>query len=213
MFDLDGTLVDTVDARVKAWMIAFAEENVPAEDAAIASLIGSDGKRLAREVGRLANEFVNEQRADRIDARAGALYSELCPEPKALPGVTELLDGLDRAGVKWVIGTSSRRAQIGPSIRALGRPDVLMIVDGGQVRRAKPDPELMYVAARSLGVEPGNCWCVGDSVWDVYAGNAAGMTTVAVVAGSATTKDALQRAGATIVVSTLTDLVPIFGAP
>lgn len=79
VFDLDGTVVNAVDAQVKAWMIALAEEDVSAEDAVIASLIGSDGRRIAREVGRLASKSMDDQRAERIDARAGALYSDSAP--------------------------------------------------------------------------------------------------------------------------------------
>ncbi len=211
ILDLDGTLVDTVGTRIEAWLRTFAEEGIPADAAFVANLIGSDGRRLAREGGQAAGVAVNEARAERIDARSGAIYSQLNTDPRPLPGVVDFLDALDTAAIPWAIGTSSRREQVGRSVAALGRTRPIVIVDGTTVQLAKPNPALLLAAASALETAPALCWCVGDSRWDIQAALAARMPAVVVAAGSALSPDQLRAAGATLVVDTMADLIPYLG--
>jgi HAD superfamily hydrolase (TIGR01509 family) len=211
VLDLDGTLVDTVGTRIEAWLRTFAEEGVQADRQLVTELIGSDGKHLARTVCESAGAELDDERAERIDARSGAIYSELNTHPQPLPGVGEFLAALDAAGIRWAIGTSSRREQVGRSVEALHLDHQPTIVDGSAVSRAKPHPDLLLAAARALGVDPADCWCVGDSTWDMQAASAAGMAGIAVLAGSAVTWDVLRASGAVEVVQTLADLIPFVG--
>ena len=89
---------------------------------------------------------------------------------------------------------------------ALELPEQPTIVDGSQVQRAKPAPDLLLRAAERLGAAPGDCWAVGDSTWDIRASRAAGMAAIAVTVGSAVGGDVLREAGASLVVGTLDDL-------
>src|SRR5712691_11779282 len=84
LFDLDGTLVDTVETRIRAWLAVFAEEGIPAARDQVAALIGSDGRRLAREVADAAGLELEPGRDESIDARAGELYQVLNPAPRPL---------------------------------------------------------------------------------------------------------------------------------
>lgn len=211
ILDLDGTLVDTVGTRIEAWIQTFAEFRIPAERDFVAGLIGSDGKHLAREVAHAASVPMDEALAERIDVRSGEIYSGLNTNPGRLPGVREFLDALEARGVAWAIATSSRREQVGRSIEALMRPSQPRIVDGSSVRHAKPAPDLLLAAASELDVSPEHCWCVGDSTWDMRAAVAAGMTPVAVLAGSVASPEALTAAGAAVNVQTLDALIPAFG--
>lgn len=208
VLDLDGTLVDSVGARIEAWLRTFAEEGIPADRAFVESLIGSDGRQLARQVAQKAGVALDEERTERIDVRSGAIYSQLNANPRPLPGVATFLDALDEASIPWAIGTSSRREHAGPSVAALGRTRPILIVDGTAVQRAKPHPDLLLAAASALETHHTGCWCVGDSKWDVQAAAAAGMPSVAVTAGSVLTADQLRDAGADLVVSTMDELVP-----
>jgi HAD superfamily hydrolase (TIGR01509 family) len=208
LLDLDGTLVDTVGTRIEAWLRTFAEFEIPAERDGVASLIGSDGKHLAREIGARAGRQVDDALAEAIDHRSGEVYSGLNLEPRPLPGASEFLDAVEAAGIPWAIATSSRRAQVGRSVAALGRSAEPRIVDGSAVENAKPAPDLLFAAARELGVQAEACWCIGDSTWDMRAATAAGMTPIAVLAGSAVTPDELRAAGAAECVPRLDDLIP-----
>jgi HAD superfamily hydrolase (TIGR01509 family) len=212
LFDLDGTLVDTVPTRIEAWSRALAEARLPFERSALGRLIGSDGTFVVREFSRAAGIDVDESRADAIDHRSGEIYDGLNTDPRPLPGVGELLAAIRAADLPWAIATSSRAAQVGRSVRALGLDRKPTIVDGSSVAHAKPAPDLMLKAASTLGIEPGDCWYIGDSIWDMRAGIAAGMTTVGVTAGAAVSESELRDAGARLVVATALDVVPLLHA-
>ena len=206
IFDLDGTLVDTVPARIVAWDAVFAEAGIPATRDQLAPLIGIDGRRLAHEVAAAAGAPLDADAAERVDARAGRLFDEANRDPRPLPGATAALHRVDRAGVRWAIATSSRPEQVTASVEALRLDRAPRIVDGSRVAHAKPAPDLLLLAARELGVPPEATWYVGDSTWDMEAAAAAGMRGVAVLAGAAVGADQLHEAGASVVLETLDDL-------
>lgn len=208
VLDLDGTLVDTVGTRIGAWLQTFEEEGIPAERATVAELIGSDGRQLARIVAEAAGAEIDDERAERIDAHAGAIYSQLNVDPQPLPGVTDFLDALDERRIPWAIATSSRREQVGASVAALRRPQPPLITDGADVRLAKPNPDLLLAAAGALDVHPRSCWAVGDSTWDMVAAEAAGMVAIGLSAGSAVSPDQLRTAGAVLVLPNMARLIP-----
>jgi HAD superfamily hydrolase (TIGR01509 family) len=204
--DLDGTLVDTVPTRIRAWLRTFGEFGIAADRDHVASLIGSDGKWLAEQVASRAGRQLSAPETETIDSRAGEIYGELNTEPLVLPGVLVFTAALTAADIPWAIATSSRPEQISHSVAALGLPELPVIVDGMQVSRAKPAPDLLLAAAEALGMRPDACWCVGDSRWDVQAATAARMVPVGVVTGSATREELLAD-GARVVVDRLDELV------
>ena len=203
LFDLDGTLVDTVDRRIDAWEQALTEVGLPVGRERLSGLIGLDGRRLASEVAALHGHPIDGDRAELIDHRSGEIYEALNVAPAPLPGVGRLVAALERRGVGWAIATSSRAAQVATSVAALGLDREPMIVDASHVEHAKPEPDLLLYAARQLGVEPTSCWYIGDSTWDMVAAVAAGMLAIGVTAGSAVDAAALAGAGAAAVVQTL----------
>lgn len=207
IFDLDGTLVDTVGARIAGWSDVFDEEGIPATRSQIEPMIGMDGRRLAIEVARAAGIELDGDRAETVDRRAGARFDAHNHHPRALPGARECLARLDAAGVTWAIATSSRAEQVTASVAALALDHEPRIVDGSAVAHAKPAPDLLLLAARELDVAPGATWYVGDSTWDMRAAVAAGMRAIGVVAGAAVDARALSDAGADVVLDALDDLV------
>ena len=206
LFDLDGTLVDTVERRIAAWQDALAEAGYPTSRAQLAPLIGLDGRRLAREVAAVAGRPIDEARSEEIDRRSGERYEELNRNPRPLPGVRRLVDGLEVRGIPWAIATSSRKDQVGTSVAALGLSREPRITDASHVEHAKPEPDLLLLAARELGVEPATCWYVGDSTWDMVSAVAAGMIAIGVTVGSAVDAAALAGAGASAVVGSLDEV-------
>lgn len=205
IFDLDGTLVDTVETRITAWLRVFEEEGIPASRAAIAPLIGSDGKLLTRRIARAAGIDLDDAQVEAIDKRCGEIFDQLNTEPRPLTGLREALAWIDELGVAWSIATSSRREQVTRSVRALRLRKDPTIVDGSHVARAKPAPDLLLEAARVLGVPAGKCWYVGDSTWDMRAAAAAGMVPIGVPTGSADSPE-LRAAGAAAVIGSLAEL-------
>ena len=209
IFDLDGTLVDTVSARIEGWVEALAAAGIGAAPERIAPMIGMDGKRLAREVAGSVGRTLPEFEVEAIDKAAGAAFDRLNRAPRPLPGVTELLAAVGATGLPWVIATSSRAEQVSVSVASLRLAAPPVIVDGSHVQHAKPAPDLLLLAASRLGVQPGSCWAVGDSTWDMRAAVAGGIVAVGVTAGSAVTAEALVDAGASVVVDTLTELAAL----
>lgn len=205
IFDLDGTLVDTVETRIAAWLAVFEEFDLPATREQLAPLIGLDGRRLAREVAALARRPVDDD-GEAIDKRSGEIYASLNHAPRPLPGVRELVDAIEDRRIKWSIATSSRKDQVATSVDALGLAYEPSIVDASHVEHAKPEPDLLLRAAEELDVEPARAWYVGDSTWDMVAAVAAGMIPIAVTAGAAASTDALRGAGAAVVVERLDEI-------
>jgi HAD superfamily hydrolase (TIGR01509 family) len=211
LFDLDGTLVDTANTRIKAWLQALAAAGLATTPERLAPLIGLDGKRLAREIAALSGVVLDDERADAIDKQSGEIYERLNQSPQPLAGVRELVRAIEAHDLRWAIATSSRKAQVATSVAALGLDEEPMIVDASRVQHAKPEPELLLVAAKQLGVQPARCWYVGDSIWDIAAAIAAGMVAIGVTAGSVVDGPALRGAGAAAVVESLVELAEWLG--
>ena len=195
IFDLDGTLVDTVYAHVFAWQRALAERGMAIDGWRIHRRIGMSGGLFTRAVGRELGRTLGEDEAHALQDRHGALFREMLPERHPLPGAPELLAALRAAGVVPGIATSGRRPEIDRSLEALGVGEGTVVIDRGHVRRAKPAPDLFLACQQALGVDPGDCYVVGDAVWDLLAARRAGMLSVGLLSGGYGS-DELLAAGA-----------------
>ena len=209
LFDLDGTLVDTVERRIQGWQEAMAAVGLHVTRADLAPLIGIDGRRLAREVAQAAGRTLSDDEVEELDRNAGEIFARLNVVAIPLPGFAELVTALEAAGAVWAIATSSRREQVAASVAALGLAEEPRIVDASHVQHAKPAPDLLLLAAEQLDVPPAACWYIGDSTWDMLAAVAAGMTGIGVTAGAAVDAAALRAAGATLVVTDLAALAAL----
>jgi HAD superfamily hydrolase (TIGR01509 family) len=195
IFDLDGTLVDTVYAHVFAWQRALAEEGMPIDGWRIHRRIGMSGglfiKALDRELGR----SLSHEEAERLRENHAKAYLPLWDQIRPLPGARELLTALTAMGVPWAIATSgSVRTASGP-LALLDIPADIPVVTRDQVAYAKPNPDLFLAAAQRLGVPPGDCFVVGDSIWDLLAAQRAGSLGIGLLSGGYGS-DELVRAGA-----------------
>jgi HAD superfamily hydrolase (TIGR01509 family) len=195
IFDLDGTLVDTVYAHVFAWQRALAEAEMPIEGWKIHRRIGMSGGLFTRAVAREVGRPLTSEEAEAIQKRHGELYRELLPERRPLPGAVELLSELRSGGVAHGIATSGRRPEIDASLEALGVGSETVVVERGDVGRAKPEPDLFLACSERLGVPAEECYVVGDAVWDLLAARRARMLSVGLLSGGYG-EDELTRAGA-----------------
>jgi HAD superfamily hydrolase (TIGR01509 family) len=195
IFDLDGTLVDTVYAHVFAWQRALAEAGLPIEGWRIHRRIGMSGGLFTRGVAREVGRPLTGAEVEAIQARHGELFRELLPERRPLPEAVELLAELREVGVTYGIATSGRRPEIDDSLEALRLGPDTVVVERGAVERAKPEPDLFLACAAQLGVPPEECYVVGDAIWDLLAARRARMLSIGLLSGGYG-DDELTRAGA-----------------
>ena len=195
IFDLDGTLVDTVYPHVYAWQRALTEAGMPIDGWRIHRRIGMSGGLFTRAVGREIGRALDNDEAEALQRRHGEIFRELEPDRRALPGASALLGRLRAEGVPHGIATSGRRPEIDASLQAIGAPDDMVVVARGDVARAKPEPDLFLACAERLGVAPEDCYVVGDAVWDLLAARRARMLSVGVLTGGYGQSE-LETAGA-----------------
>jgi HAD superfamily hydrolase (TIGR01509 family) len=195
LFDLDGTLIDSVYQNVIAWRNALARLDIDLSVWRIHRRIGMSGglfvSALLRETGRL----LSDQEIDSLMADHAAEYMAQLGSVKALPGARDLLAALTDQGVPWAIATSGRAAVARLALPLLGLPDDAPMVTRDMVRHAKPDPDLFLAAAALIGVDPEAAWVVGDSVWDMLAARRARALGIGLLSGGYG-REELERAGA-----------------
>jgi HAD superfamily hydrolase (TIGR01509 family) len=195
LFDLDGTLIDSVYQHVVAWRAALTSIGIDLSVWRIHRRIGMSGglfvQALLRETGRTLSAADIEQ----LQLTHAAEYRRQIGEVTALPGARELLAALTDAGIKWAIATSGYAATARPALELLGLPENTPMVTRDLVRHAKPDPDLFLAAAALLEVEPRHAMVVGDSVWDLLAARRAGALGVGLQSGGYG-REELERAGA-----------------
>jgi HAD superfamily hydrolase (TIGR01509 family) len=206
LFDLDGTLVDSVYQHVLAWRQALEAMGIELSVWRIHRRIGMSGglflKALDREVGRTLSTDEAEQLRQSHAKRFLALWDQVRP----LPGARELLTTLTAMRVPWAIATSGSQATAKGPLSMLGIPEGVPIVTRDQVAYAKPNPDLFLAAAERLGVPPGDCFVVGDSIWDLLAAQRAGALGVGLLSGGYGQEE-LERAGAYRVYADPADLL------
>jgi HAD superfamily hydrolase (TIGR01549 family) len=183
LFDLDGTLVDSVYQHVLAWRAALEDVGIDLSVWRIHRRIGMSGGLFINALLRETEAGVTDEQITRIRTLHASAYSELAGQVRPLPGARELLATLTAAGVPWAIATSGRWETAGPVIGTLGIPEGVPIVTRDQVLHAKPDPDLFMTAAERLGVNIEHSIVVGDSIWDLLAARRARALGVGLLAG------------------------------
>ncbi len=169
LFDLDGTLVDSVYEHVLAWKQALDAEGLELSIWRIHRKIGMSGGLFTNQLSRETGVELDEARLARLSAAHATAYRAL-GTIRPLPGARELLDHLTRRGIAWAIATSGRMETAAVNLAALGvDPEKSVVVTRDQVAHAKPDPDLFLAAAARLGAPIETAYVVGDSIWDMLA--------------------------------------------
>jgi len=195
LFDLDGTLIDSVYQNVIAWRNALAKLDIDLSVWRIHRRIGMSGglfvSALLRETGRA----LSKQDIDALQQDHAAQYLAQVDSVRPLPGAAELLAALTACGVPWAIATSGLRVMAERALPMLGLSSDAPMVTRDMVRHAKPDPDLFLAAAALVGADPSNAMVVGDSVWDLLAARRAGALGIGLLSGGYG-REELERAGA-----------------
>jgi len=195
LFDLDGTLVDSVYQHVIAWQQALERVGIELSVWRIHRRIGMSGglliHALLRETGRQFGTDVHRQLHE-VHARE---YARFASQIRPLPGARDLLARLDALAVPWAIATSGRAEGAAVALRSLDVPSHVPVVTREDVAHAKPDPDLFLEAARRLDVDITEAVVVGDSVWDLLAARRARALGVGLLSGG-NGREELAGAGA-----------------
>jgi HAD superfamily hydrolase (TIGR01549 family) len=206
LFDLDGTLVDSVYQHVLAWREALEAGGIQLAVWRIHRQIGMSGglfvNALARETGRT----LSTEEAERIHEVHTEAFKRYSSQVRPLPGAEELLNYLTEVGVPWAIATSGRIESARLSLRLLGIGEDVPIITRDLVRHAKPDPDLFLAAAEKLGIATSDSVVVGDSIWDLLAARRARALGVGLLSGG-DGREELERAGAYRVYNDPADLL------
>ena len=195
LFDLDGTLVDSVYQHVLAWREALETAGLELAVWRIHRRIGMSGGLFVNALMRETGRHLTAKEATRLQELHAHAYARQVSQVRPLPGARELLTHLTRLRVPWAIATSGRLESARPALDTLELAPDVPIVTRDQVTHAKPDPDLFLAAAERLGVSIEDAVVVGDSVWDLLAARRARALGVGLLSGGYG-QDELERAGA-----------------
>ena len=195
LFDLDGTLVDSVYNHVRAWHLALREEGIELSVWRIHRKIGMSGGLFTHQLLRELGRPIDNATIKRLRARHAELYVSLASEIVPLPGAVELLKKLTELELPWAIATSGRMETAKQNLRSLGVGEHAVVVTRDQVKYAKPDPDLFVEAAERLGATAQGSYVIGDSIWDMIAAARCGALGIGLLSGGYG-RDELERAGA-----------------
>ena len=195
LFDLDGTLVDSVYQHVLAWRDALDRAGIDLSVWRIHRKVGMSGGLFANALLRETGSEVTAEQATELRRLHAVAYATFADDVRPLPGARDLLARLTMAGVPWAIATSGYRDSAGPALELLELPPKVPVITRDLVERAKPDPDLFLAAADALGVAAETCVVVGDSVWDLLAARRARALGIGLLSGGYG-REELERAGA-----------------
>ncbi|HET7338404.1 MAG TPA: HAD family hydrolase [Candidatus Dormibacteraeota bacterium] len=195
LFDLDGTLIDSVYQHVLAWKEALESAGIPLSVWRIHRRIGMSGGLFLRALVRETGREMSAAEADRLRDLHEQGYARRISEVRPLPGAQGLMDELTRIGVPWAIATSSSESTARTSLALLKVPKGVPVITRDQVEYAKPNPDLFIAAAAALDKPIGECFVVGDSVWDQLAAQRAHALGIGVLSGGYG-REELESAGA-----------------
>ena len=207
LFDLDGTLVDSVYQHVLAWKEALDAEGIELAVWRIHRKIGMSGGLFTHILLRETGIEITPGRVQRLSDAHAAAFVRMAGSVRPLPGARELLAYLDTERMPWAIATSGRMETAAHNLAALGvDPAKVPVVTRDQVRHAKPDPDLFLTAAERLGVDIRHALVLGDSIWDMIAAQRARALGVGLLSGGYGEEE-LARAGAFRVYADPADLL------
>lgn len=196
IFDLDGTLTDSVYQNVSAWKEALDSENIPLAMWRIHRKIGMSGGLMLKTLSRETGLDISAAQAQRLSEKHALAYQALQSQIVALPGAVELLTTLTNEQTQWCIATSGGMETAKINLKALGLDSQdINIVTRDDVKYGKPDPDLFLAAAQKMDVPIERCLVIGDAIWDMLAARRCKATGIGLLSGGYDTGE-LERAGA-----------------
>jgi len=203
ILDIDGTLVDTNYHHAIAWYRAFRQHGIVLPIWRIHRHIGMGGDQL---IGALTDERFEERDGDSIRSAEKVLYMELIGEVRPMEDSRELLEDLKRRGHTVVLASSAKADEVEHYLDLL---DARTIADAwtssADVKKTKPEPDLVHSALKKARAGPQDAVMVGDTTWDVQAAKRADVPTIAVRTGGFGAEE-LEDSGAAAVFESVAEL-------
>jgi beta-phosphoglucomutase len=180
IFDMDGVLVDSYHAHLKAWQRLGEELGRPVTEEAF---IPTFGRRNPEIFTHLWGEDFSADQVGRWGDWKEVAYRRIITERfPAMDGAAELIDALAAAGLALAIGSSGPLENVEAALAGLGRAEAFQaVVSRDDVTRGKPDPEVFLKTAEKLRIEPRRCAVVEDALVGLEAARQAGMAPIALV--------------------------------
>lgn len=194
IFDIDGTLVDTVDMHAKAWQRAFKDFGKDLEFQKVREQIGKGGDQLMPE---FLNEKEMKELGEQIEKRRGEIFkSEFMPKVKSFPKVRELAERIKQDGKKIVLASSATEEDVESLKKIINITDLIEAdTTSDDAEKSKPEPDIFIAALKKIGSPDINeCVVVGDTPYDAIAAGKINLRTIGVLCGGFPEQD-LREAG------------------
>jgi HAD superfamily hydrolase (TIGR01549 family) len=195
LFDLDGTLIDSVYEHVLAWAAALRSVDIVIPNWKIHRRIGMNGKSMVSQLLREPEVKRRTVKVEPLEEKHDAAFSKAVNDIRLLTGARELLRYLSKSGIRWAIATTGNRKQTTRLLRDVKVSSHTVVITGDDVIKAKPSPDVFVLAAKRLGVPIEDCIVVGDSPWDMLAAGRRRALGVGLLSGGYS-KGELEEAGA-----------------
>jgi HAD superfamily hydrolase (TIGR01509 family) len=206
LFDLDGTLIDSVYEHVTSWADALKSAGIVIPQWKIHRRVGMSGKSFLQELFREGVAGTKQVDLDELEQKHATLFSRTIPHLEPLPGTNELLQHLSRQKIRAAIATTGGRKATDALLKRIKLPVEFPVLTGDDVEKAKPSPDVFVAAAKRLRVAIEDCIIVGDSVWDLLAAGRKSALGVGLLSGGSGQAE-LEGAGAFRVYSDPADLL------
>ena len=206
IFDIDGTLLDSVDQHAEAWRIVFEQhgKNIPFQD--IRSQIGKGGDQLLPVF--FSKEEI-EDHGETMETERGKLFKKnFLPHVKPFPGVRPLFERMKRDGLRLALASSAKRDELKHYAKLLDIDDLIETgTSSDDAEKSKPHPDIFQAAVKKLGEVPVEALLViGDTPYDAEAAGKIGLKTVGFLCGGFPEGD-LRQAGIIVLYQDPADLL------
>jgi len=210
LFDVDGTLVDSVDLHARAWQEALRKFGKDVSVDEVRRQIGKGGDELMPVF--LSREELERDGEALERFRAEHWRGEYMPRVRPLPGAADLVRRAHRAGLRVALASSGKEDEVAHNRRLLGIDDLLHgATTSDDAERSKPHPDIFEAALARVHAAPERAVAVGDSPWDALAAGRAGVRTVGLLSGGFPEQD-LRDAGCVAIYAGPADLLAHFDA-
>ncbi|GGI33313.1 HAD family hydrolase [Bradyrhizobium guangdongense] len=193
IFDLDGTLIDSVDLHALAWHEAMVKFGHDVSFAQVRSQIGKGGDKL---IPVFLSEAEQKDHGEEMEAwRGNRFKSAYLPLVRPFSAVPDLLRRIRHAGIRLAVASSAKKDELATYLDIAGIANLAEVTTcSDDVQQSKPAPDIFETALGKLGITGSDAVAIGDTPYDAIAARKAGITTIGVLAGGFT-EDELRRAG------------------